>query len=209
MTRIEFFFDPCCPFSWITSRWLLQVNKEREIEVNWRQFSLAMKNGELGNDAGPDDADWHRKAHRIHRVIAASVAQGAHTIDLYTAFGRARHVDDRDFDDALIAEVLSDLGLDADLASAADDTSLDAGLEDELAAAIDAAGEQIGVPLIVFTTADGQRRGYFGPVLNALPSRENGLAIWDAVSGLGPVTEFYELKRTRHGAPDTASTKGA
>lgn len=208
MTSIEFFFDPSCPFSWITSRWLLQVGQERDLDVTWRQFSLAMKNGELGHDGGPDDADWHRKAHRIHRVIAAAVAQGATTIDLYSAFGRARHVEGRDFDDALISQVLADLGLHADLAQAADDTSLDAGLEQQLAAAIEAAGEQVGVPLMVFTGADGVRRGYFGPVLNALPGHDNGLAIWDAVSGLGPVTEFYELKRTRSGAPDTASTKG-
>lgn len=209
MTSIDFYFDPCCPFCWITSRWLLQVQDERDLDVTWRPFSLAMKNGELGNDENGKMGNAHRDAHRVHRVIEAAVEKGGSRIDLYTAFGRRFHVDHHDYDDALIAEVLTAQGLDADLAKAADDTAYDKALEAELGTAMDAAGDQVGVPLIVFTDESGERRGYFGPVLQSLPGKDDGLRIWDAVAALGPVTEFYELKRTRpQGMPDTASTKG-
>lgn len=209
MTRIEFFFDPSCPFCWITSRWLLQVEKQRDLEVTWRPFSLAMKNDELegGERAGHGAA--HVAAHRVHRVIAAAAEQGASVIDLYSTFGRAYHVDKRRYDDALIAEVLAGAGLSADLAQAADDTARDQGLADELRAALDIVGEDVGVPLIVFPADDGSRLGYFGPVLNELPGEQEGLDLWDGLEKLATVTSFYELKRSRpDGGPDTQSTKG-
>ena len=211
MQRIDFYFDPSCPFCWITSRWLLQVEKQRDLEITWRPFSLAIKNDELandGSDASPH-GQLHRDGHRIHRVIAAAAKQDASAIDLYSAFGRAFHVDGRDYDDTLIREVLGGAGLPADLAEAADDTSWDAHLSDETDAALEAVGDDTGVPVIVFTDDEGGKRGYFGPVLNALPSDDEGLAIWDGLAALAPVTSFYELKRTRpDGGPDTASTKG-
>lgn len=211
MTEIEFFFDPSCPFCWITSRWLLEVQGERDIDITWRQFSLAIKNKELAND-GSDESphgEVHRAAHNVNRVILAAVEQGASAIDLYTAFGTRNHIDGRKYDDAMITEVLAEQGLSADLAKAAQDTSYDAKLEKELQSALDAAGGEVGVPTIVFTGKDGKRLGYFGPVLNEMPEREEGLAIWDGLEKLATVTSFYELKRTRpKGGPDTASTAG-
>lgn len=212
MERIEFFYDPCCPFCWITSRFLLEVSVERDVDVTWRPFSLAMKNNEL---AGDDDAvnehgEMHRSSHRVLRVITrASEQHGASVIDLYSAFGRRFHLDHEKYDDAMIADVLAAAGLPAELAEAADDTSLDEGLQASIDSALEAVGDDTGVPTIVFVSDDGQRRGFYGPVLQELPSKDDALRLWDSLVGLVSVPAFYELKRTRpQGMPNTASTKG-
>lgn len=212
MERIEFFYDPCCPFCWITSRFLLEVSAERDVDVTWRPFSLAMKNNEL---AGDDDAvnehgEMHRSSHRVLRVITKAAEQhGASVIDLYSAFGRRFHLDHEKYDDAMIADVLAAAGLPAELAEAADDTSLDEGLQASIDSAVEAVGDDTGVPTIVFVSDDGQRRGFYGPVLQELPSKDDALRLWDSLVGLVSVPAFYELKRTRpEGMPDTASTKG-
>lgn len=210
MQTITFYFDPCCPFCWITSRWLLEVAKERQIDITWRPFSLAMKNDELGPDVDQEGrAKSHLSAHRVLRVIAAATRQGASVVDLYTAFGRALHTEGRDLDDALIAEVLDQAGLPADLAGAADDASWDDVLRSELDSALDVVGQDTGVPAIIFDAADGKQLGYFGPVLNTMPGHDESLAIWDGLSAMATAESFYELKRSRpSGGPDTASTKG-
>ena len=212
MERIEFFYDPCCPFCWITSRFLLEVSVQRDVDVTWRPFSLAMKNNEL---AGDDDAvnehgEMHRSSHRVLRVITKAAEQhGASVIDLYSAFGRRFHLDHEKYDDAMIADVLAAAGLPAELAEAADDTSLDEGLQASIDSALEAVGDDTGVPTIVFVSDDGQRRGFYGPVLQELPSKDDALRLWDSLVGLVSVPAFYELKRTRpEGMPDTASTKG-
>ena len=212
MERIEFFYDPCCPFCWITSRFLLEVSVQRDVDVTWRPFSLAMKNNEL---AGDDDAvnehgEMHRSSHRVLRVITKAAEQhGASVIDLYSAFGRRFHLDHEKYDDMMIADVLADAGLPAELAKAADDTSLDEGLQASIDSAVEAVGDDTGVPTIVFVSDDGQRRGFYGPVLQELPNKDDALCLWDSLVGLVSVPAFYELKRTRpEGMPDTASTKG-
>ena len=212
MERIEFFYDPCCPFCWITSRFLLEVSVQRDVDVTWRPFSLAMKNNEL---AGDDDAvnehgEMHRSSHRVLRVITKAAEQhGASVIDLYSAFGRRFHLDHEKYDDTMIADVLAAAGLPAELAKAADDTSLDEGLQASINSAVEAVGDDTGVPTIVFVSDDGQRRGFYGPVLQELPSKDDALRLWDSLVGLVSVPAFYELKRTRpEGMPDTASTKG-
>ena len=173
MERIEFFYDPCCPFCWITSRFLLEVSAERDIDVTWRPFSLAMKNGELGgdDDAVTEHGEMHRSSHRVLRVVTKAAEQhGASVIDLYSAFGRRFHLDHEKYDDAMIADVLAAAGLPAELAKAADDTSLDEGLQATIDSALEAVGDDTGVPTIVFVSDDGERRGFYGPVLQELPA---------------------------------------
>lgn len=202
MTSIEFYFDPTCPFSWITSRWLLQVSAEREIDITWRQFSLALKNDELtAKDGDNKYVMAHRASHRVHRVIAQAVAEhGASAIELYSEFGIRYHIMERELDDEVILEVLAAKELPAELLSFADDTSLDAGLQTEIDSAVEAAGKDIGVPTIIFKASDGERLGYFGPVLNSLPDTLiESLAIWDGLSKLATVKSFYEIKRNRPG----------
>jgi len=209
MTSIEFYFDPSCPFCWITSRWLLQVSAEREIDITWRQFSLALKNDELEVRHGDTEhAANHRGAHRVQRVVAQAVREyGASPIELYSEFGMHFHIMEQPFNDAMIRDVLATKTLPSELLAAADDTSLDAQLQAEIDSAVEAAGADIGVPTIVFKGPDGQRLGYFGPVLNELPpTREEALAIWDGLEKLATTPSFYELKRARPaGNPDVFS----
>lgn len=208
MTSIEFYFDPSCPFSWITSRWLLQVSREREIDITWRQFSLALKNSEMTKQ--PDEsshAEAHREAHRVHRIIRQTTEQhAASLIELYSEFGIRHHIMERSFSDEVIREVLEAKNLPFDLLRAAEDVSIDSALEHEITTAIDATGKDIGVPTIVFKDKNGKRLGYFGPVLNALPeSIEESLAIWDGISALATSSSFYEIKRARSSGPDVFS----
>lgn len=208
MTSIEFYFDPSCPFCWITSRWLLQVSKEREINITWRQFSLALKNNELEVRGGESEhAAIHRDSHRVNRVISKAVTEhGASAAELYSEFGIRFHIMERAFDNEMIAEVLAERNLPADLLDATDDAGLDAGLQAEIDSAIEAAGGDIGVPTIVFMSKDGERLGYFGPVLSELPATvEESLALWDGLEKLGAVKSFYELKRSRSSGPNVFS----
>jgi hypothetical protein len=207
--QVTFYFDPSCPFCWITSRWLLMVSGERDLTVDWQPFSLAIKNDEL-DAAKPDKTpfgDTHRAAHRVLRVIEAAVAQGASRIDLYSEFGKYFHIGGEAYDDALIAKVLDRKGLPAGLAQSADDEDFDEFLAQSILAATEVAGQDIGVPTIVFTAQDGTKSGYFGPVLQQLPEKDEALKLWDALSALARDPNFYELKRTRpDGNPDVAST---
>ena len=209
MTKIECYYDPCCPFCWITCRWLLQVRAECDIDIAWRPFSLALKNHELeagGNDATPH-GDVHRASHRVQRVISRAVSEyDASTIELYSEFGVRYHIMEQLFDDDMIKRVLEAKQLPLDLLAAADDTLLDVPLQRELNSALEAAGSDVGVPTIVFTDRSGKRLGYFGPVLNALPETlEESLAIWDGLEKLATASSFYELKRGRDGEPDVFS----
>lgn len=199
--NVEFYFDPSCPYCWITSRWLVTVqNNKPEITVTWRQFSLAIKNDELSSENGP-----HMPAHRVQRIILAAAMQGADLGELYSAFGSRNHVMGDDFSDQVIAEVLADLKLPAELLAFADDTSLDAELETSMNSALEVVGNDVGVPIIIFNT-DGERMGYFGPVLNAMPTVSDSLKLWDSLAMLATNKDFYELKRERTTRPDTAST---
>ncbi|HMQ95962.1 MAG TPA: DsbA family protein [Candidatus Saccharibacteria bacterium] len=209
MAAIEFYYDPICPFCWITSRWLLQVSAERTINITWRQFSLALKNDELAPRGDESEhALSHRDSHRIHRVIRQATSQQlASSIDLYSTFGTRHHLEKRPYDDELIQEVLAAHHLPVELLQAANDTSIDTRLMRELDAALDAAGTDIGVPVIVFTDKNNKRLGYFGPVLNELPdSLDESLAIWDGLEQLATTSSFYEIKRTRSGYPIVDST---
>ena len=209
--KIAFYFDPSCPFCWITSRWLLMVAAEREVTVDWRPFSLAIKNDELANNGHDktEHGDIHRASHRILRVMQATAQQtDTSLIDLYSAFGRAFHLEERAFDNDLIAKVLASFNLPSELAAAADDTAYDDELRVSIKSATDVAGEDIGVPTIVFTAEDGSQIGFFGPVLQSLPDKQAGLKLWDGLSQLATDKNFYELKRTRpSGQPDVVSTK--
>lgn len=199
MTSIEFYFDPACPFCWITSRWLTQVSTQRKIDITWHQFSLAIKNDVLTER--PDESKYDklsRSSHRIHRVIHAAKQHGASVADMYSEFGISHHILEKSFDDELIKEILAKKGLPAELLESADDTSIDKFLQSEIDSAIEAAGPDIGVPVIVLTSKSGKRLGYFGPVLNELPSDiEESLAIWDGLEKLASSEHFYEIKRAR------------
>ena len=205
--NVDFYFDPSCPFCWITSRWLCMVSNDRDINITWKPFSLAIKNDTLHNNADSKYAAGSRAAHRVLRVMLAAEKEKASILDLYTEFGIQHFVTGLDYDDAMIKKILERKKLPADLLRFADDEKLDKKLEASMKEAISVAGEDIGVPTIVFELNDGSKAGYFGPVLQDLPDKEESLRLWDGLSMLATDKSFYELKRSRPaGGPDVYST---
>lgn len=198
---VAFYFDPACPWCWVTSRWILMSSNERAINIEWRLFSLAYKNGELSKDKEGS----HRPSHRVERVLLAAAKQGASLQDLYTHFGIKHFLSGEEYSDAVIADVLKDLKLEQNLGEAADDDSLDQELIESSEAALRSVGQDIGVPTIVFKLA-GKEKGFFGPVLKALPDQAESVKLWDSLVELTKYDGFYELKRGRDGQPDVYST---
>ncbi len=183
------------------------MQKQCNINVEWRPFSLAMKNKEMDStDTNNPYVVAHQAGHRIHRLIEAAVAGGADRSELYKAFGAAHFVEGKPYNDEVIAAVVEDLGLSAQLMSELDNTDHDTALAASLSEATDVAGNDIGVPLIVFVAEDGSKTGFFGPVITALPSEQEGLDLWDGLSKLASNKSFYELKRSRNVGPDVGST---
>jgi len=205
--NVEFYFDPSCPFSWITSRWLLIASNERDITISWKPFSLALKNKEL-TDTENLHRGWHQTSHRLLRVMSAAEQHNqASLVRLYTISGLKRHVLGEEITDDFIKAVLTDQKLPESLLGAADDQQYDAGLQQLVDEAVNIGGSDIGVPFIVFENNDGTKQGFFGPVLQTLPSKKESLDLWDGLSKLATNTSFYELKRSRPNTmPDTLST---
>ena len=204
--NIDFYFDPSCPFCWVTSRWLLIVTNKRELVINWHLFSLAVKNGEFDKDKKKSKLD-HMPAHRVERFMLAAEKQGASMIDMYTAFGIKHFLAGDEYDDEVISSIIKQLKLDPKLLVFADDTSLDSELiksTDEASAIV---GQDIGVPTIIFNTKDGKKTGFFGPVIQTLPDMDEAVKMWDSIVMLALSPYFYELKRGRNSdGPDVVST---
>lgn len=193
--KVEFYFDPICPWCWMTSRWASEVAAARGFTVDWRPVSLAIINE--GN-ADERHAEAHRQAHRMVRVVAA--AQQAHgdevTGALYTAMGTRLHPGERRDFDAVIAESLAEAGLPAELSQAADDDRFDASLRANSSHALEIAGPDVGVPVI---SIDGA--AFFGPVVTPAPTGEDALRLWDGIVAAASTPGFFELKRGRTEGP--------
>ncbi|MDD7964026.1 mycothiol-dependent nitroreductase Rv2466c family protein [Actinomycetospora lemnae] len=223
--RLEFFFDPICPFCWVTSRWVVEVARQRPLEVTWRPVSLAILNEEISYEerrkASPDYPDSHVRGLEMLRVVhAAREAHGPEVVgDLYTALGGlVWDQDPPEGDDfhAVMHEMarrrdlrpaLEQVGLPTDLADAADDTTRDDDLRAETEEAAQRCGGGVGTPILSFSPPDqdGDEPGpaLFGPVIDAPPEGDDALRLWDAVQTLAEWGGFAELKRTLRSFPDT------
>lgn len=191
--RVEMFFDPSCPFAWITSRWLLEVERQRPLDLTFAVMSLPVLNE--GRELEPWYQKFNDRAWGPARVcIAAAKRSGAHVLpDLYTALGQHIHVEgDKDFD-TVIPRALAETGLPPDIAAAADNAALDAELRASHERGQAAAGEEAGTPVIVL---DGV--GFFGPVLTGIPRGADATAVFDGVRALVGSPHFSELKRARN-----------
>ena len=185
--RIEGWFDPICPWTWATSRWLVGCAAARGVEVRWRPYSLTFKNG---SPVGP-------AVHAL-RVVAAVRAEDEVAVGpLYTELGRRIHHDGETADDDL-AGALAAVGLEPELAAAAEDGSFDAAIRASMDEAVALVGDDVGIPVLAIDDGDGLR-GASGPILSAMPAGDEGLHLFDAWVALVRVPGFAELKRTRTG----------
>ena len=208
---LRFWFDPVCPFAWMTSKWVRKVVAQRDYSVEWRFISLRLLNSHIDYDAHfpPEYEAGHTAGLRLLRVAARARAEhGVEAVGpLYEAFGA--HVFEaapdagsavaRLDDGTLLPAVLRDAGLPLSLADAQADESLDLDIRAETDEALSLTGKDVGTPILHFQPPGGV--AFFGPVISRLPSDEEAVELWDHVIGLARFPGFAELKRSLRELP--------
>ncbi|WP_178945618.1 DsbA family protein [Kocuria sp. TGY1127_2] len=198
----EFWFDPICPWAWMTSRWMSEVEELRDVEVTWNPFSLAVLNEGKDLDAGYRkniDASWGPA--RV--AMAVREEQGQEKVKpFYDAVGTALHPEKTDESDnrrrfrAAIDKALEETGLPPELADYAEKDTYDEELRRSNARALELVGDDVGVPII---SVDGT--AFFGPVMSPAPKGEDAAKVWDGTLALASYPGFFELKRSRTNGP--------
>lgn len=185
-------FDPMCPWAWMTSRWLMEVAEQRDIDLTWSVMSLAVLNED--KDLDDDYRAWNDRAWGPVRVIIAAREQHGEDVvkKLYDAFGTRIHLGEMKDLDAVVRESLAEVGLPAELAEAAHQDTYDAALRASHERAIDLVGDEVGTPVISVNGVS-----FFGPVVTPAPKGEDALRLFDGCVLVAGTPGFFELKRTR------------
>ena len=208
---VHFYFDPVCPFAWMTSKWVRLVQAQRDYTVDWRFISLRLINAEVDYDAHfpPEYEAGHTAGLKLLRVAARARAEHgrAAMAPFYAACGA--HIFDAAPEDVpdgggrgsreFATAILRDAGLPAELADALDDESYDVEIRSETDEALALTGKDVGTPILHFRPPEGV--AFFGPVISRLPDAEQAVTLWDHVVGLASFPGFAEMKRSLRELP--------
>jgi hypothetical protein len=199
---VDMYFDPVCPWAWMTSRWLLEVEKVRPLDITFNVMSLAVLNS--GRDLPGNYKELMAKAWGPVRVcIAAAESAGPAVLrDLYTALGTRIHLHKYELDEKLYTEALTEVGLDPALADAATSEAYDDALVASHNVGMKPVGNDVGTPVIHAPGPNpGEKVAFFGPVVTPAPKGEAAGKLWDGVILVSATPGFFELKRSRDVGP--------
>lgn len=199
---VDVWVDPLCPFAWMTSQWLLEVEKARDVTARFNVMSLTVLNE--GRDELPDDyKERMRKGMGPVRLsMAVEQQHGKEGLRaFYLEIGKLRHNEQGEFGPQLYREALEAAGLDTSLAERADDASLDTALRESHHAGMEPVGQEVGTPVVHLHKDDGSTAAFFGPVIVPPPTGDEAGRLWDGLSVMATTDGFYELKRSRDRDP--------
>ena len=204
---LEFYFDPVCPWAWITSRWVTNVQQLRNYEVSWKFISLRMINAERGYAGHEAYEQIHNAGLAGLRVASAARAQGGNesVAAVYTALGNAIHIGGRREElvndpKSFLLSIVADAGLPAEVAAAFEDSTHDEVIRYETEAALSRTGKDVGTPILTFNPKSANEASLFGPVISKAPKGDEAMKLWDAVQTIAE-SGVAEIKRSLRAAP--------
>jgi hypothetical protein len=201
VTDVDLWVDPVCPWAWITSRWLLEVEQVRNVTVRFHVMSLSVLND--GRDIGAEYRELLDRSWAPVRVLmAAQSAHGPQSVrPLYEAMGTRIHLEKQGTGPDMIRAALTAAGLDPRLAEAGDGTEYDDVLRASHEAGMRPVGQDVGTPVVHVPGANGDKIAFFGPVITPAPRGEAAGRLWDGVLAVAGTDGFFEIKRTRDRPP--------